>query len=157
MRDVLKLYRSLTSDIPIQPRICEITTFDPKLHKTEWLELNNKIFINHPDQGNWARVDLENRIVEPWFDPEGFFIATKNKKMLGFCWTKIHRNLSNHDTIGEIYVIGVDPESKNKGIGKVLASTALTYLKLKAVSQVMLYVDSDNFPALKFYRSLNFN
>jgi mycothiol synthase len=102
-------------------------------------------------------ADLENRMAEPWFDPEGFFLALENKKIVGFCWTKIHHDFVNQDPIGELYVIGVDPDSHEKGVGKAVASTALNYLKLKGLNQVMLYVDADNSKALNLYESLGFN
>ena len=156
MRHILKLHRSLTTQIPATAHNFEITTFNPTLHKEEWLELNNKIFANHPDQGNWAIADLDNRIAEPWFDPEGFFIAFENKKIIGFCWTKIHHDFVNQDPTGELYVIGVDPDSHAQGIGKAVANTALNYLKQKGLNQVMLYVDADNHKALKLYSALDF-
>ena len=157
MRHILKLHRSLTSEIPKVPHNFEITTFNPKFHKEEWLALNNKIFANHPDQGNWAMADLENRIAESWFDPEGFFIAIEKKKIIGFCWTKIHHDFVNQDPIGELYVLGVDPDSHAKGIGKSLATTALIYLKQKGLNQAMLYVDAMNFSALNFYKKIKFS
>jgi mycothiol synthase len=157
MRHILKLHRSLTQEIPNLPRNFEISTFNPKFHKEEWLALNNKIFATHPDQGNWALKDLENRITEPWFDPEGFFIAIENKKIIGFCWTKIHHDFVNQDPIGELYVIGVDPDSQANGIGKSVATKALNYLMQKGLNQVMLYVDADNFRALNLYKKLGFN
>jgi len=157
MRHILKLHRSLITQIPATAHNFEITTFNPTLHKEEWLELNNKIFANHPDQGNWAIADLDNRMAEPWFDPEGFFIAFENKKIIGFCWTKIHHDFVNQDPTGELYVIGVDPDSQAQGIGNAVAVTALNYLKEKGLNQAMLYVDADNSKALKLYESLGFN
>ena len=157
MRHILKLHRSLTTQIPATAHNFKITTFNPTLHKEEWLELNNKIFANHPDQGNWTLADLDNRMAEPWFDPEGFFIAFENKKIIGFCWTKIHHDFVNQDPTGELYVIGVDPDSHAQGIGKAVAATALNYLRQKGLNQVMLYVDADNDKALSLYESLGFN
>ena len=157
MRHILKLHRSLITQIPATAHNFEITTFNPTLHKEEWLELNNKIFANHPDQGNWTLADLDNRMAEPWFDPEGFFIAFENKKIIGFCWTKIHHDFVNQDPTGELYVIGVDPDSQAQGIGNAVAVTALNYLKEKGLNQAMLYVDADNSKALKLYESLGFN
>jgi mycothiol synthase len=157
MRHILKLHRSLTSEIPATPHNFEITSFNTKFHKSEWLELNNKIFTNHPDQGKWALADLENRMAEPWFDPEGFFVAFENRKMIGFCWTKIHHDYVNQDPTGELYVIGVDPDSHAQGIGKALATTALNYLKERGLNQAMLFVDADNSKGLRLYDSLNFN
>jgi mycothiol synthase len=157
MRHILKLHRSLLDPIPQASSNFEITTLNLATQKQEWLELNSKIFIKHPDQGNWGIADLENRMAENWFDPEGFFIAMENKKMVGFCWMKIHHDFVNQDPIGEIYVIGVDPENKKTGLGKALAITGLNYLNSKSLKQAMLYVDADNAPALAMYQGLGFN
>ena len=60
MRHILKLHRSLLDPIPQASSNFEITTLNLATQKQEWLELNNKIFIKHPDQGNWVMADLEN-------------------------------------------------------------------------------------------------
>ena len=157
MRHILKLHRSLLEPLPPIPTGFEISNFVPSLQKEEWLALNNKIFEKHPDQGNWVMADLENRMNEPWFDLDGFFIAMQNRKIVGFCWTKIHHNFVNQDPIGEIYVIGVDPDNKKIGLGKALALTGLDYMVKKSLKQAMLYVDADNGPALAMYQGLGFN
>jgi mycothiol synthase len=157
MRHILKLHRSLLDPIPQVSSGFEISTLNLATQKEEWLELNNKIFEKHPDQGNWGIADLENRMAESWFDPAGFFIAMHSQKIIGFCWMKIHHDFVNQDPIGEIYVIGVDPENKQTGLGKALAITGLNYLTSKSLKQVMLYVDADNAPALAMYQGLGFN
>ena len=93
MRHILKLYRSLEEPIPHIPHNYQFITFDPEIHADAWLELNNFIFTHHPDQGNWVMKDLENRMQEPWFDSQGFFLCVHNGKITGFCWTKIHHDL----------------------------------------------------------------
>jgi mycothiol synthase len=157
MRHILKLHRSLLDSIPPIPTGFEIAAFLPSQQREEWLALNNKIFAKHPDQGNWVMADLENRMNEPWFDSEGFFIATIDKKIVGFCWTKIHHDFVNQDPIGEIYVVGVDPDNKKNGLGKALTITGLNHLVAKNLKQAMLYVDADNGPALAMYQGLGFN
>jgi mycothiol synthase len=156
MRHILKLHRSLLDPIPQASSNFKITTLNLATQKQEWLELNNKIFIKHPDQGNWVMADLENRMAESWFDPAGFFIAMHDQKIIGFCWMKIHHDFVNQDPIGEIYVIGVDPENKQTGLGKALAITGLNYLTAKSLKQAMLYVDADNKAAISLYESLGF-
>jgi mycothiol synthase len=157
MRHILKLHRSLQDPLPPIQSGFEISTFVPSLQKDEWLALNNRIFEKHPDQGNWVMADLVNRMNEPWFDLDGFFIAMQNRKIVGFCWTKIHHDFVNQDPIGEIYVIGVDPDNKKIGLGKALALTGLDYMVKKSLKQAMLYVDADNGPALAMYQGLGFN
>ena len=133
MRHILKLYRSLEEPIPHNPHNYQFITFDPEIHADAWLELNNFIFAQHPDQGNWVMKDLENRMQEPWFDPLGFFLCVHKGKIAGFCWTKIHRDFVNQDPIGELYVIGVDPNEAGKGIGKAVCTEGLIYLKEKGI------------------------
>ena len=157
MRHILKLHRSLVDPIPHIPHNYQFITFEPATHKEEWLALNNTIFTHHPDQGNWAMQDLENRMSEPWFDPAGFFLCMHDKKIVGFCWTKIHHDFVNQDPIGELYVIGVDPLEAGKGIGKAVCQEGLIYLKEKGIKQAMLYVDDENEAGKGLYKTLGFN
>lgn len=157
MRRILKLHRSLSFPITPVAHNFHIITFDTQLHPQLWLELNNRIFSTHPDQGNWAMADLENRMHEPWFDPHGFFLCIMEEKIVGFCWTKIHQDLVNKEPTGELYVIGVDPAHSGKGIGKALCTQGLIYLKNKGITQGMLYVDEDNEAGKGLYKTLGFN
>jgi mycothiol synthase len=156
MRHIVKIHRSLLDPIPAPSDTYSIRTFDNS-DKGNWLELNNNIFARHPDQGNWAMADLDNRMAEPWFDPEGFFLAVDKEKILGFCWTKIHHDLVNQEPVGELYVVGVDPDHGHKGIGRAVSITALNYLSKKGLKQSVLYADADNEIGLALYTSLGFN
>ena len=156
MRHIVKIHRSLLDPIPEPTITYSIRSFKDE-DKNQWLELNNKIFAHHPDQGNWAMQDLDNRMAEPWFDPEGFFLAVEKEKILGFCWTKIHRDLVNQEPVGELYVVGVDPDHTHKGIGRAVSIAALNYLTSKGLKHSMLYADADNQNGLALYASLGFN
>jgi len=157
MRHILKLYRSLESPIAHIHNNYQFITFDAEIHSQPWLELNNRIFASHPDQGNWVMADLENRMQEPWFDPKGFFLCINNEKIAGFCWTKIHQDFVNQDPIGELYVIGVDLDESSKGIGKAVCTEGLIYLREKGIKQAMLYVDEDNESGKGLYKTLGFH
>ena len=157
MRHILKLSRSLIDPIEHIPHPYTFITFDPEIHCEAWLELNNKIFAHHPDQGNWALADLENRMAENWFDTNGFFLAVEGEKIIGFCWTKVHDEFVNQDPVGELYVIGVHPDHAHKGIGRAVSIEAMNYLAKKGLKHSMLYVDADNEKGLALYKSLGFN
>jgi len=157
MRHILKIHRTLQGQIPDTDHGFSIETFDPSLHKQAWLALNNKVFAQHPDQGNWVMQDLENRIAEPWFDANGFFIAIENGQLVGTCWTKIHHDLVSQAPVGELYVVGVDPDYIGHGIGRAVSIAAMNYLFTKGITEAMLYVDADNVQGLKLYESLGFN
>jgi mycothiol synthase len=102
-------------------------------------------------------ADLENRMHEPWFDPQGFFLWLNNGKITAFCWTKIHHDFVNQDPIGELYVIGVAPAHSGKGIGRAICTDGLNYLKGKGIKEAILYVDDDNEAGKSLYRVLGFS
>jgi mycothiol synthase len=156
--------RKELADVHTHQHNFDICTFLPGIDNAEWLALNNQAFKDHPEQGNWSAKDLETRLNEAWFDPNGFFVAIEDSKMIGFTWTKIHGGHSHkhdddsaqhdHDPIGEIYITAVS--KAGIGLGKVLTETALAYLKRNGLTSAMLYVDSDNQRALNLYKSLGF-
>ena len=163
IRTVIQMRKEL-ADVHTHQHNFEIRTFLPGIDNEEWLTLNNQAFKDHPEQGNWSNKDLETRLSESWFDPNGFFVAIEDSKMIGFTWTKIHGGHSHkhedepeqhdHDPIGEIYITAVS--KTGVGLGKVLTETALAYLKRSGLTSAMLYVDSDNKRALNLYKSLGF-
>ena len=167
IRTVLQMSKSLT-DIQPLPTIDKeiiIRSFLPGIDSDAWLELNNKVFKDHPEQGGWQLSDLNHRLSEEWFDKKGFFIVEKNKQVIGSTWTKVHGEHSHdhageashaHPAIGEIYITAVDPAYAGQGIGKALTITALNYLKYQGLTDAMLYVDFDNKAALNLYDSLGF-
>ena len=166
VRTVIQMRRSLTDSIPeIDPKI-NIRSFLPGIDNQAWLELNNRSFTSHPEQSNWSERDLEIRTKESWFDPTGFLIAEIDKKLAGFCWTKVHGGHTHkhsneeaehdHDPIGEIYIMGVDPIQQGKGIGRAVTIAGLKYLRYQGIFSAMLYVDEKNTPAIKLYQSLGF-
>ena len=166
VRTVIQMRRSLTDSIPeIDPKI-NIRSFLPGIDNQAWLELNNRSFTSHPEQSNWSERDLEIRTKESWFDPTGFLIAEIDKKLAGFCWTKVHGGHTHkhsneeaehdHDPIGEIYIMGVDPIQQGKGIGRAVTIAGLKFLRYQGIFSAMLYVDEQNSPAIKLYQSLGF-
>jgi mycothiol synthase len=144
-----------------------IRTFIPGLDNQAFLDLNNKVFADYPDQGGWSEDDLKVRLNESWFDDKGFFVAEDKGELIGFCWIKIHgahthshtggNDDHGHEALGEIYVLAVNPDYKGQGVGRDLTITGLNYLKYQGLNNVMLYVGVENKPAFKLYKSLGFN
>ena len=168
IRTVLQMSKSLTDiqPLPIIDKEIVIRSFLPGIDSDDWLDLNNKVFKDHPEQGGWQLSDLNHRLSEEWFDERGFFIVEKNKQVIASTWTKVHGEHSHdhageashaHPAIGEIYITAVDPAYVGQGIGKALTITALNYLKYQGLREAMLYVDFDNKAALNLYDSLGFN
>ena len=166
VRTVIQMRRSLNDPIPELTQGIAIRNFLPDIDNEEWIALNNRIFTDHPEQGNWSSRDLEVRIKEDWFDPQGFLISEDAAKMTGFCWTKIHGGHTHkhshdeaehdHDPIGEIYIMGVDSTHAGKGIGRAVTIAGLRHMRYQGIFSAMLYVDANNSAAIKLYQSLGF-
>jgi mycothiol synthase len=120
-----------------------------------WLEVNNAAFGSHAEQGGWTMAQIAEGEAEPWFDPAGFVMVELDGRLAGFCWTKVH---ADHDPVlGEIYVIASHPDFGGRGLGKRICVTALDWMHRERGAPVgMLYVDSDNEPAVRLYRGLGF-
>ena len=180
-RSLWQMRRSLFAPLPPVeiPEGIRIREFDASRDIDEWLKVNRAAFVDLPDQKSWTEHDLRWRINESWFRPEGFFIAERvsDSAMVGFHWTKVHggsghngpghkgpghkgpahhEHVHQHDPIGEIYVLAVDPDSGIRGLGRALSIIGLTYLRSLGLTQAMLYVDEVNSRAISLYEGLGF-
>ncbi len=155
IRSLWTMHRPLADPLPdpVFPPGVTVRTFRVGADEAAWLDLNRKAFASHPEQGAWTAEDLSLREREPWFDPDGFFLAERDGKLAGFHWTKIH---GSPPAAGEVYVVGVDPAGQGGGLGRALTLAGLHYLRSKGLPEVMLYVDEDNTPAIRLYESLGF-
>jgi mycothiol synthase len=157
-RELLQMRRVLTGlpDVTV-PDGVRIDTYRGPDDDAELLRVNNAAFAWHPEQGGWTGADIADRRAEPWFDPEGLFLAFDEEtgELLGFHWTKVH-----DEGLGEVYVVGVDPAAQGRGIGATLTLIGLHHLadRLSGDAQptVMLYVEANNSAAVNTYLRLGF-
>jgi mycothiol synthase len=160
VRELRQMRRSLR-DVP-EPEIpdgVQVRTYAGTADDAELLRVNNAAFAGHPEQSSWTPAELAERRTEPWFDPQGLFLAfdAATEKLLGFHWTKVHRDQPG---LGEVYVVGVDPSAHGRGLGRALTAIGVASLAGRladaADPTVMLYVESDNVAALRTYQGLGF-
>jgi mycothiol synthase len=152
-RELHQLRRPLRDPVeaPAVPAGIRLTTFRVGADEDAWTRVNAAAFAHHPEQGRWARADLEAREREPWFDPSGFLLAWRGSELVGFHWTKVHP-----DGAGEVYVIGVDPSAQGVGLGAVLLLHGLSSLYERGCREVLLYVDGSNADAMRLYERNGF-
>ena len=166
VRTVIQMRRSLNHPLPELTTDLKVRSFLPGLDDEAWLALNNRVFAGHPEQGGWTIENLQQRMHESWFDPQGFLLVTKGVELTAFCWTKIHGAHSHahdgqaehgHDPIGEIYAMGVDPSYQGKRIGGAITIAGLAHLRRQGLMSAMLYVDAESSTAIKLYKDLGFS
>jgi len=152
-RELLIMERRLDGELPepVVPAGVQIRTFVPGQDDQQWLRVNAAAFADHPEQAMIDLDDLEDRMAEPWFDPMGFFVATRDGTMIGFHWTKQHQ-----DQLGEVYVLGIAPSEARRGLGKALLLTGLRWLQQQGNSRVKLYVEADHQAAIELYLTYGF-
>ncbi|WP_036435773.1 mycothiol synthase [Mycobacterium sp. URHB0044] len=154
-RELLQMRRPL-ADLPAVTVAHDVrlTTYSGPDDDDELLRVNNAAFSWHPEQGGWTEAEIAERRGEPWFDAEGLFLAfdASGGPLLGFHWTKMHEH-----ELGEVYVVGVDPQAQGRGLGATLTLVGLHHLAKRGADTVMLYVEADNAAAVKTYQRLGFD
>ena len=161
VRSLLRMGRPL-SDADRDPRPLPegyaVTTYADRAPEVEdpvreLQELNATAFAEHPEQGRLTVADLRARMEEPWFDPGGMLYVMDptdpRRGPVAFHWTKIE----DGDTpgAGEVYVVGVHPDHRGRGLAGPLTDLGLAHLAARGCREVVLYVDGDNTPARATY------
>lgn len=152
-RELFQMRRAL----PLEPEF--ISRLEPDFTRdfsfaqdaAAWLDVNNRAFASHAEQGDWDIETLAARTREPWFDAAGFRISEAEGRITGFCWTKMHP-----DGVGEIYVIAAHPDFAGQGLGSKLTIAGLDWLAAHGATIGMLYVDTRNDAAVNMYKKLGF-
>lgn len=144
------------------PAGVEVRTFVPGQDEEAWRRVNSRAFAYHPEQGRMTSNDLRAREAEPWFDADGFLLAEREGTLLGSVWTKVHEadEADQHDghaaPVGEIYVVGVDPDAQGLGLGGALTALGLDHLASRGLTSAILYTGAENTVAIRTYTRLGF-
>lgn len=148
-RTLLRLRRHAADPVPAVSAAADIRPFQ-STDLLAVLAVNGRAFANHPEQGSLDVAGFAARAASAWFDPAGLLIAERAGQIVGFHWTKVEGG------IGEVYVLGVDPQAQGLGIAKALLVAGLIHLQDCGVSDVDLYVEAENSSALALYSRFGF-
>jgi len=121
------------------------------------LQIQNRSFANTWGFSPNTIEDIIYRISLPNCSSKDIILASADKP-IAYCWTKI--DSGEDKAIGEgkgrIYMLGVDPDHRGKGVGKQVLLAGLSHFESKGVRIVELTVDSENKTACALYRSVGF-
>lgn len=159
-RELLQLTTEGVPDLP-EPRVPEGTVLRSvrPADAGAWARVNNAAFSWHPEQGGQDPADYRARLQDPDFDLGGVVIAeaTADGRLLGFHETKMHADHPSGLRMGEVHVIGVDPQVHARGLGRALLLEGMRRLVTAGAEAIELYVESDNEKALPLYRAVGFS
>lgn len=122
-RRLLTLHRPLDAAHPVPtvpaPTLegLRLDTFDVERDADRWLEVNAHAFADHPEQGALTRSDLDQRMAEPWFDPEDLLVARVDDELVGFVWVKQEAPVGTADA-DDSSDNGAGRDSRDNGAGR---------------------------------------
>lgn len=120
-------------------------------------DLQNRCFA-----GSWGyhpnTVEAINyRMNSSGCSPQDVILIYQEDRPISYCWTEITPpSTSSNKRAGRIYMIGVDPDYRGRGLGRKVLVTGLTHLKNKGAEIIELTVDSTNHVACSLYRTIGF-
>ena len=161
VRELLVLSRPVAPGDEVDPELPEGFThrgFDPARDAEALLAVNAAAFASHPEQGDLDAAGLAERMEQPWFEAAGVILLERATDggapdLAGFHWTKVD---PPEGEVGEVYVVGVRPDLHGRGLAGPLTRLGLAHLARRGVTEVELYVEGDNEPALATYRRAGF-
>jgi len=90
--------------------------------------------------------------------PEDIILSEESGEVVGYCWPVVDRGRepATSKSKGRIYMLGVRPTHRGRGLGRRLLLAGMRQLKEKGLETVEITVDSQNVAAVGLYRSLGF-
>ncbi|MCS4536052.1 mycothiol synthase [Corynebacterium sp. HS2168-gen11] len=120
------------------------------------LRVNQEAFGWHPEQGKWDQAGLDLTRSNPWYRPEDVLLLWEHDTLVGFHWLKRYGDAETFHQ-GEVYIVGLGNAARGKGLGAALLTAGITHLREQGATEIILYVERDNVPAVKLYTSMGFS
>jgi GNAT superfamily N-acetyltransferase len=93
-------------------------------------------------------------LLEP--DPTGWLVAFDGDRPVGLVFASVERAPYGSPERGWILEIGVTPEARGRGLGRVLLQRGLSVLAERGVRQVLARIDDRNAPSLRLFAAAGF-
>lgn len=87
-------------------------------------------------------------------EPDAIDVATEEGQPIGWVCTRLHPE----DSMGEVYVLAVDPDYQQRGVGRALMERSFDRARTAGMKMMMVETggDSGHAPARKIYESIGF-
>ena len=156
VREVLQVRCPLPA---ADPAPLALRAFRPGVDDEAWLDVNNRAFEGTPTRAGGPDDRSGPPRPSRGSTPRASSSTDDDGRLAGFCWTKVHPATADDPALGEIYVIGVDPDFHGLGLGRALTLAGLGHLSDRraapracstsrppTTSPVALYADSASCP-----------
>jgi ribosomal protein S18 acetylase RimI-like enzyme len=134
--------------------VAQTSAFRPHHDDRAVVELLARSFACwHPDQ-QWDQARFAREAYGPGSSTDHLLVYRESGALVGLCWTK--QPPSPETRPGLVHELVVDPSARGRGIGRRLLLAGLQRLRDDGVDQAMLYVETNNLPAVQLYIRLGF-
>lgn len=115
----------------------------PDLRSEDYIERVIKEFYNVER--------IEKEVTEHSLEWGGYFVAVENGQVIGAAGGGMV-----HETLGELYVLYLDPDRRGEGIGTLLLNAVTAQQKEWRATEQRVAVAKDNLKAIPFYEARGF-
>jgi len=121
-------------------------------------QIQNRCFTGTWGYNPNTTEEIVHRLNLSKCSPEDVTLICGGDKPIGYCWVMINHEteVANSERKGRIYMLGVNPDFRGRGIGKTALLAGLSRLETKGIQVAELTVDSENGAACALYRSMGF-
>ena len=121
-------------------------------------QIQNRSFSNTWGYNPNTIEEIIYRTGLPHCSPRDIILAYDKDKPVAYCWTRVFKGEGNAESgaVGRIYMLGVDPDYRGKGVGSTVLAAGLSLLRRRGAGIVQLTVDSGNRAALALYGAAGF-
>jgi mycothiol synthase len=162
----VRRYSVLTLDLSAEGKMLHIslTSGDlslrslPRGREAEFTDLQNRVF-----EDSWGfcpntTSQILRLLNTPGCGHDGVIMAYKGNSAVGYCWTAriLRPDRDAGATSGRIHMMGVAPEHRGRGLGRLILQAGLKHLSNSGVQTVELTADNENTAACSLYASAGF-